>query len=82
MNIEKPLFHEWLIMQLAITGYNQARLAKKLAIHRSIISNWVVGRHIPEPSGLLELAKALELPEKEIIGMLQAIINTIQARKE
>ena len=83
----KTLFKDWIVTQMAISGCNQATLARKLSeakkqdVHRSIISNWVQGRYIPEPSGLLELAKVLELPEGEIIGMLQAIINTIEARK-
>lgn len=83
----KTLFKDWIVTQMAISGCNQSQLAQKLSkargqdIHRSIISNWVHGRYIPEPSGLLELAKVLELPEGEIIGMLQAIINTLQTRK-
>ncbi len=82
------LFCDWLIMQMAISGCNQALLAKKLTearkqqVHRSIISNWKLGNHLPDPIILLDLARALNLQEKDIIDMLQAYINTMQTRRE
>ena len=83
----KTLFKDWIVNQLAASGCNQATLAKKLTkakdqkIHRSTICNWKLGNHLPDPIILLDLAKALELQEKEIIDMLQAYINTMQTRR-
>lgn len=79
--MHKKPFQAWLGDQLIISGCNQNQLAKRLKLHRSIISNWMVGRHLPEPRILLSIASSLDLSDEEIVLMLQSIINSLQARE-
>lgn len=71
-------FSKWLQQSLIIKGMNQATLAKKMQVHRSVVCNWIGGRHLPEPRRLLVLADILQLENQETIDMLQSIINSLQ----
>jgi len=75
------IFSNWLHQSLVIKGMNQATLAKKIKVHRSVVCNWVGGKHLPEPRRLLVLADILQLDNQETIDMLQSIINSLQETK-
>lgn len=71
-------FPNWLQQSLIIKGMNQTTLAKKMRVHRSVVCNWIGGKHLPEPRRLLVLADILQLENQETIDMLQSIINSLQ----
>ena len=74
-------FSQWLQLALVIKGMNQTTLAKNLRVHRSVVCNWVGGKHLPEPRRLLVLADVFELDNQETIDMLQSIIHSLQETK-
>jgi len=75
------MFNTWLQGALVNYGCNQATLAKKMKLHRSVITNWLQGKHLPQPINLLTLADCLELDKQETINMIQALIHSLQEQK-
>ena len=75
------MFNTWLQGALVNYGCNQAALAKKMKLHRSVITNWLQGKHLPQPINLLTLADSLELDKQETINMIQALIHSLQEQK-
>lgn len=74
------MFNTWLQGALVNYGCNQAALAKKMKLDRSMICNWYHGVNLPQPINLLTLASSLDLDKQGIIDMIQAYINTLQKR--
>lgn len=62
-------FSNWLRMELAKRNLSQKELAGMLDITQGIISRYLKGRDMPSAITLVKLAKAWNLPEKEVLAI-------------
>lgn len=51
---------------LAITGWSQAELGRRVGVHKDTVQDWVQGRFQPRPGVYADLRKVLEAQRDEL----------------
>ncbi len=50
-------------------GIKQKWIAEKLGVSETVVSNWVKGKHIPQPKYILKLAVLLNVSIEDLISI-------------
>lgn len=62
-------FRDWLRLELAKRNLSQKELAGLLDVTQGIISRYLRGKDMPSAITLVKIAKAFNLPEKDVLAI-------------
>jgi len=62
-------FSKWLKAELEKRNLLQKELAGMMDVSEGIVSRYVSGKDIPSPINLIKIAKAFNLPEKDVLAI-------------
>ena len=67
-------YADWLKNKLVNVGMTQTDLANKLKVNRSMVSNWICGRHHPDLKNQLLILVATKAKKKDFVAMLESLL--------
>lgn len=72
-SLNMELFKDWLRRQLAKNDWTYEELAEKIGGKQSSVSQWVNGKHAPEPEKLLRLADVTHEDPHRLFNMVYGL---------
>ncbi len=80
--MQKQLDIKKIKIAMGTLGLNQAGLAKKMNVSRTIVSTWFKGEKYPRPDKLLNLGLVLGLPFNDLVGKTTELEPVVSFRKK